>query len=43
MNHEQILDILNFRHACKEFDPSKKISDQDFELILKAGQLAPSS
>lgn len=43
MNHEQILDTLNFRHACKEFDPSKKISDQDFELILKAGQLAPSS
>ena len=43
MTHEQILDILNFRHACKEFDSSKKISDSDFEIILKGGQLSPSS
>ena len=43
MTHEQILDILNFRHACKEFDSSKKISDSDFEIILKGGHLSPSS
>ena len=43
MTHEQILEILNFRHACKEFDSSKKISDSDFEIILKDGQLSPSS
>lgn len=43
MTHEQILDVLNFRHACKEFDSSKKISDSDFEIILKGGQLSPSS
>lgn len=43
MTHKQILDILNFRHACKEFDSSKKIPDSDFEIILKAGQLSPSS
>lgn len=43
MTHEQILDILNFRHACKEFDSSKKIPDSDFKIILKAGQLSPSS
>ena len=43
MTHEQILEILNFRHACKEFDSSKKISDSDFEIILKGGQLSPSS
>ena len=43
MNHQEILDILNFRHACKEFDPNQKISDLDFEVILKAGQLSPSS
>ena len=40
MTHEQILEILNFRHA---FDSSKKISDSDFEIILKGGQLSPSS
>ena len=43
MTHEQILEILNLRHACKEFDSSKKISDSDFEIILKGGQLSPSS
>lgn len=43
MNHQEILDILNFRHACKEFDSSKKISKSDFDVILKAGQLSPSS
>ena len=43
MTHEQILEILNFRHACEEFDSSKKISDSDFEIILKGGQLSPSS
>ena len=43
MTHEKILEILNFRHACKEFDSSKKISDSDFEIILKGGQLSPSS
>jgi len=43
MNHQEILEALNFRHACKEFDSAKKISDSDFDLILKAGQLSPSS
>lgn len=43
MTHQEILDILNFRHACKEFDSNKKISDSDFEIILKSGQLSPSS
>lgn len=43
MTHQEILDILHFRHACKEFNPNQKISDADFEVILKAGQLSPSS
>ncbi len=43
MTHQEILDILHFRHACKEFNPNQKISDDDFEVILKAGQLSPSS
>lgn len=37
------LDIINFRHACKIFDDSKKISKLDFEYILEAGRLSPSS
>lgn len=28
MNHQEILDILNFRHACKEFDSSKRFQSQ---------------
>ena len=34
---------LNFRHACKIFDENKKISESDFNEILEAGRLAPSS
>lgn len=34
---------LDFRHACKEFDPSKKISDEDMHFILEAGRKSPSS
>lgn len=40
---KQILDAYYFRHACKEFDPNKKISDEDFNFIIEAGRLSPSS
>lgn len=43
MNHEQILELLNRRHACKEFNPQLKISESDMKVILTAGQLSPSS
>jgi nitroreductase len=43
MTKKDILDLLHFRHACKEFDPNKKISEQDFDTILQAGRLSPSS
>lgn len=46
-NHEdkkkEILEAFQFRHATKEFDPTKKISDSDFQFILEAGRLSPSS
>ncbi|MFC3341245.1 NAD(P)H-dependent oxidoreductase [Paenibacillus abyssi] len=42
-DRQQILDALQFRHAAKEFDPDKKIPDEDFHLILEAGRLSPSS
>lgn len=40
---EQILQAYQFRHACKEFDPHKKIPDEDFAFILETGRLSPSS
>jgi nitroreductase len=40
---EEILAAHQFRHATKEFDPSKKISDNDMRFILEIGRLSPSS
>lgn len=34
---------LGFRHACKVFDESKKISDEDIKYVLEAGRRSPSS
>lgn len=38
-----IIDAFNFRHATKQFNPDKKVSDADFQTILEAGRLSPSS
>ncbi len=43
MIKDKIIESLNFRHACKEFDPTKKIKDEDFDLILESMRLSPSS
>ncbi|MWV43752.1 NAD(P)H-dependent oxidoreductase [Paenibacillus sp. HJL G12] len=40
---QEILKAYLFRHACKVFDPNKKISDEDFDFILETGRLSPSS
>lgn len=40
---EQVLQAYRFRHACKEFDPDRKISEADFAYILETGRLSPSS
>lgn len=42
MNKESILEPLNFRYACKEFN-GKRIPKEDLDIILEAGRLAPSS
>lgn len=39
----EILNAYNYRYACKEFNPEKKISDDDFNFILETGRLSPSS
>ena len=36
-------EAMNFRHACKVFDESKKISDEEIKYILEAGRKSPSS
>jgi len=43
MKKQDILNAYNFRHACKLYDPSKKISDEDLRFILETGRLSPSS
>jgi nitroreductase / dihydropteridine reductase len=37
------LDNLNWRHATKEFDPAKTVSQEDLDKILEAIRLAPTS
>ncbi|MBT3203359.1 MAG: NAD(P)H-dependent oxidoreductase [Gammaproteobacteria bacterium] len=38
-----VLEALQFRHACKKFDPERKIPSQDLEMILECGHISPSS
>lgn len=38
-----ILDAYRWRHACKEFDANKKISNEDFDFLLQIISLSPSS
>lgn len=42
MNNE-FMEAMNFRHACKIFDETKKISDEDMRYILEIGRKSPSS
>ena len=41
--NEEFLKIMDFRHACKIFDESKKISDEDMHYILEVARKSPSS
>lgn len=36
-------EAMNFRHACKVFDTTKTIADDDLHFILEAGRKSPSS
>ncbi len=40
---EDILNAFKFRHATKEFDSTKKVSNQDIKFILETAHLSPSS
>ena len=37
------MEAMDFRHACKVFDDTKKISDEDMNFILEVGRKSPSS
>lgn len=43
MNNESILKQLNWRYAVKRFDPTKKVSQKDWETLEQSLLLAPSS
>ena len=38
-----VLNALEFRHACKAFDPERKIADDTLRDIIEAARLSPSS
>ncbi len=40
---KEILEAFHYRHACKNFDKNKRISDEDMEFILETARLSPSS
>ncbi|WP_457743767.1 NAD(P)H-dependent oxidoreductase [Sulfurimonas sp.] len=39
----KFMDAMNFRHACKVFDETKKISYEEIRFILEIGRKSPSS
>jgi nitroreductase len=41
--NDQLLDALNWRYATKTFDKTKQISAADWETLMQALRLAPSS
>jgi len=43
MDRKKAEETLLFRHACKRFDPDRKIPREDLRFILEAGRMAPSS
>ncbi|MCO4338580.1 NAD(P)H-dependent oxidoreductase [Staphylococcus agnetis] len=40
---QRVLDAYHFRHAIRQFDSVKKISEDDMHTILETGRLSPSS
>ncbi len=43
LNRNDLLQVMKYRYATKKWDPNKKISDADFNAILEAGRLSPTS
>lgn len=43
LDRKSLIEAFLFRHACKQFDPERVIPAEDFDAILEAGRLSPSS
>ncbi len=43
MSNNNFSKAMDFRHACKVFDESKTISDEEMHFILESGRKSPSS
>ena len=43
MNREEIIALQHQRYATKRFDPTRRISDEDWATLVEVGRLAPSS
>lgn len=43
VDNEILFNQLNWRYACKKFDPTKKIRESDWALLSESLRLAPSS
>ena len=43
MSTTEIIKAFEFRHATKEFDTSKKLTNEEINFILKTAHLSPSS
>lgn len=43
VSKKDIINAFQYRHATKEFDPTKKLSKDDINFILQTANLSPSS
>mgnify|MGYP001803714252 CR=1 FL=1 len=43
VSQETIINAFQYRHATKEFDNTKQLSEEDIQFILKTANLSPSS
>ena len=43
LTKKEMFEIFNRRYACKKYDKTKVVSDEDFMAIIEAGRLSPSS
>lgn len=43
LSESAILAVLNERYATKQFDPTRKISDEDWQVLAETLRLSPSS
>ena len=43
LTKKEMLEIFNRRYACKKYDKTKVVSDEDFMAIIEAGRISPSS